>query len=197
MGAQPPRSKPELFYPILLLSGIFFVSGASALRQPPPDFGERLGDFNGVVLYSNGQAKPKYSGSEKCEVDGYVTGYKWQCVEYVVRYYKQVYGLEIRGGHARDWFGLAGEKNLLQFANGGTTPPEVGDILCSNSGGWGHVAIIREVGPDYIIVIHQNWKNTADDLARRCPMESRDGHWFVKSFPAAPAYKWQGWLRKN
>jgi len=165
--------------------------------QHPENFGQIVGEFNGVPIYCNGPKTPKYFSNEKYEYKGYITGYKWQCVEYVVRFYKHVYGLEIRGGDAYEWFDLASEKELKRFPNGDRYAPQAGDILCSESGRWGHVGIIREVGPDYVVVIQQNWSNAHDDGYKRAPMTVHNGVYTIHPFPKSPHYKWQGWMRSK
>ncbi len=180
---------------IVAIPFIFALHNLTARgRQVPPGFGEKIGEFNGVAAYSNGRCNPKYSSGEKQYHKEYITGFKWQCCEYVVRYYKQVYNLEVRGGDAWEWFDLAGEKGLDAFKNGSEIKPAPGDILCSDVGYFGHVAIIRAVGPDYVEVIHQNWKNDGQDAAYRCPMVVKDARYWVRPFKHS-YYEWQGWLR--
>src|SRR5437016_962576 len=123
-------------------------------------FGTAVGSYNGVIAYSNGTND--YVSYNTKTVNGYTTGYKWQCVEYCARYYWSVYGLKVAGGNANTWYGNASSKGLRKFANGGTTKPAVGDILCSGYS-TGHVAIVREVGSTYVKGIQQNWSNTSAD----------------------------------
>lgn len=158
-------------------------------------FGTVVGTFNGVTAYSNYNDPNPYPGVKNW-IGTYCTGYKWACVEYANRYYYSVYGMKIAGGNANTYYGAAASKGLKSYANGGTVRPAVGDILCSSSGSQGHVAIIREVGPDscpYIVIIQQNWSNSSADNAKTLLMSVNNGRYTVS---AAGSYSWQGWLRK-
>lgn len=165
------------------------LTGAAIVAVADP-FGSNVGSFQGVPAYSNGTngtASNQYN-----TVNGYRTGMKWQCVEYVSRFYWLVYGRQIAGGNANSFYGNG--KGLNRRANGGSVRPQVGDILCSASGGYGHVAIVREVGSNYIVVIHQNWANTSADNAKRMTMTVSNGRYTVA---AAGSYSWQGWLSRS
>ena len=158
-------------------------------------FGTEVGEYNGIIAYSNGYND--YVSYEYNYVDGYNTGMKWQCVEYVNRYYYIIYGMEIRipGTNAKDYYGTASDRGLIAYPNGGATPPQLGDILCSNGGDLGHVAIVREVTDDSIHIIHQNWANTEVDNDKIINMWVSNGHSTVSGF--SPSYPVQGWLRKE
>ncbi len=155
-------------------------------------FGTAVGSFNGVVAYSNGSNT--YVSGQTNSVNGYTTGIRWQCVEFAARYFKAIYNLRIAGGNANTWYNNASGKGLNRFSNGGTTRPAVGDVLCTASGANGHVAIVREVGSNFIRIIHQNWNNTSTDNAKTLSMTLSGGRYTVA---AAGSYVWQGWLRKR
>jgi len=63
---------------------------------------------------------------------------------------------------AKNYLSTAPSWGLVAYKNSGTTPPQMGDIICSNGNGVnkGHVAIVRQVLGDSIHVIHQNWANS-------------------------------------
>jgi len=157
-------------------------------------FGTQVGEYNGVTAYSNYEID--YVSDEYNYVDAYNTGMKWQCVEYVNRYYYIVYGMEIRipGTNAEDYYDTASDRGLVAYPNGDTTSPQPGDVLCSNGGTLGHVAIVREVEGDSLHVIHQNWANTEADNDKTISMSVSDGHYTVSGFSGS--YPVQGWLRK-
>jgi len=106
------------------------------------------------------------------------------------------YGMKIRipGTNAEDYYDTASDRGLIAYPNGGTTSPQQGDILCSNGGTHGHVAIVRVVTADSIHVIHQNWANTAADNDKTISMSVSDGHYTVSGFSGS--YPVQGWIRK-
>lgn len=160
-------------------------------RKP---FGEQTGTFNSVIAYSNGTTG--YTSNEYNTYDGYNTGMKWLCDEYVNRYYKQVYEKEIRieGRKANDYYQNAAARGLTAYPNDGTEQPQVGDILVSEYGEYGHVAIVREVQNNKIFVIQQNWSdNGADD---RYPITRSSNH--VYPFDGKKGnYAVKGWLRCN
>ncbi len=158
-------------------------------------YGAVVGEYNGVTAYSNGDNN--YYSWDYNTVDSYNSGMKWQCVEYVNRYYYLIYGSQIRipGTNAIDYYDTASERGLVAYSNGGTTPPQLGDILCSGGGSYGHVAIVRGVTSNSVHVIHQNWTNTKDDNDKSVGMAVSDGHYTLDGFSSS--YPVQGWLRRS
>ncbi len=132
---------------------------------------ENIGTANGVVVQAAG---PNL-------IDNSINGIlSVQCTEFCNRYYSQVYSKNIvdwgvNGNHAKFWYNRATQKGLRQIPNG--TTPRVGDILCMSGGssGFGHVAIIIEVGTgsgsSYVKVAQQN--------AGKAPLNASnyDTHW--------------------
>ena len=157
-------------------------------------FGAQVGTFNGVIAYSNGTVGNV--SNEYNYYSGTNTGMKWQCVEFVNRYYAAVYAQNIRiaGHNANDYYPNAAAHGLTPYNNGGTTAPQVGDILCSGGGQYGHVAIIREIGSNYINVIQQNWNNNSSDNSMTLSYSPQNGYYTIGSFSSS--YSVQGWLRK-
>jgi len=153
-------------------------------------FGTRTGSFNDVATYSNGSTN--YASYQYNYVDGTNTGMKWQCVEYVQRYYFSIYSLDLNPymGDANSFYANGASAGLNVYENGGSQPPQVGDILCSNGGTYGHVAIVREVNTSNIKVIQQNWSNSSSDNSF---LLNRNGN-TISSFSST--YPIAGWLRK-
>lgn len=128
--------------------------------------GDSLGVFNKVAaFYNDGFSTCDNSGRHKNQ-DGYVYGKKWQCVEYVRRYYKDALNHEMPEywGHATDYFRvniLSGsmntERNLVQYHNGDKMP-KVNDLLVFQdmAGGLGHVSIVTNVTDSTVSTIAQN-----------------------------------------
>jgi surface antigen len=153
-------------------------------------FGQWVGSFKGVDAYSNG-SNGYVSGLYSC------CGLKWQCVEYVNRFYVQALGHQnLKGtGNANAYFGTAASKGLVAYGNSNATPPAVDDMLTSAGGAYGHIAIVREVGPNYVKVIHQNWANSSPDNSMTLAMWYSNGKYTVEGFSGS--YPVQGWLRKS
>ena len=134
------------------------------------EVGQVIDDYNGVHVYYNGKNFTNVVG-RNVTYDGYNLGLKYQCVEYVKRYYYQVYGHKMPNsyGHAKDLFDkdlkdieYNPARGLMQYKNVRYTRPQEGDILVydSYSGNpFGHTGIISEVGDDYIELIQQNFGN--------------------------------------
>jgi surface antigen len=149
-----------------------------------------VGSYRGVNAYSNGSTG-YYSGKSNY-YNGYRTGIKWQCVEYADRFFKAIFNRQITGGNANTYYSNASAKGLNRAPNGGTNGPRPGNILCSAGGSYGHVAIIREVGPNYIKVIQQNWSNSSSDNSKTLAMTVSNGKYTVSGFSSS--YPVQGWL---
>jgi hypothetical protein len=166
------------------------VLAAGESRADP--YGTLLGTVNGVQVYSNGSTGTV--SNAYYTLSGYQTGMKWQCVELCSRYYWVVYKKQIGGGDASTWYDKAAAKGLKQYANGGTTIPQVGDILCSGS----HVCIVRAVnrtGTDKfeVLTTHQNWMNNSSDLKYAFNMTVANGRYTIAK---SGSHTWKGWLRR-
>ena len=177
-------------------------SGQSSYRYfqtPVTTFGTMVGSFNGVPAYSNGS--PDFVSDQYNTDAGINTGMKWQCVEYVNRYYYIIYSMNIRipGQNANDYFANATTRGLVQYSNGGSNTPQVGDILCFGGGssGLGHVAIVREVGSTFVKVIQQNVTEDSRDADFSYDLSISGGSYTVSAANLGASYFCQGWLRKS
>ena len=158
--------------------------------------GGKTGDYRGVPSYSNSGC-----GSSYCSgCDATCCGLRWQCVEYVERFYKVALGFcSMRGsGNAKAIYGNtshACSKKLYRYANGGTVPPQPDDIIAWGGGTYGHVAIVRAVHSDRIVIIHQNFTDTTADGAFSVKMsvteKSGQKYYSVHGLVGAT----QGWMR--
>src|SRR5205807_1641745 len=119
---------------------------------------------NGSPSYYRCSKSPKDC---KNYVGGVYTGVKWQCVEFIRRYYWIVYHLNL-GGHskvsnAKTWYDNAAVVNLDRFPNCRSSSckpnviPQPGDILVSKGGKYGHVAIVKSVSNGKVDIIQQNY----------------------------------------
>ena len=125
--------------------------------------GDTIDEFNGIAVHYNGLDYSKSYGKHY-STEGYYYGKKWQCVEFVKRYYYDYlhHKMPDGSGHAKSFFDKElkhGEvnkrRNLIQYDNGGNVKPEVNDLLVFD-GGYGHVCIISKVNSAYIEVVQQN-----------------------------------------
>jgi surface antigen len=160
------------------------------------NFGEFLGEYNGVLAYSNGQ--PCYFSNIKNKYANYTTGYQYQCVEYVNRYYKQKFSRELGNGDANTYCANASQKNLNKSDNGKTTDkPQPNNIICSKGGDHGHCAIVREVGNDYVKVIEQNFNENKVDTNHKLTLtKDKKGQYTVGGFSSNyPVQCWM-WSKK-
>jgi len=158
--------------------------------------GTQIDIYRGVAVYSNGMDYMSSHGLNYCS-DGYYYGYKWQCVEFVKRFYYNVYrhSMPDGAGNAKYFFNpmlTQGEFNeqrgLYQYQNGGDVKPLPGDILVFDEGKYGHVAIISEVGQGWIEVIQQN----SEYPRERFELQIKKDSYTVIGEGKNPT----GWLRK-
>lgn len=156
--------------------------------------GDTLDSLNGVIVrYNDGMS----ATHGRNVVDGYNVGLKYQCVEFVKRYYLEHYHHRMPDsyGHAKDFFDAAVEdgalnkrRALLQFTNPSKSKPEVGDLMVLDGWGgnpYGHVAIISKVEDGEVEVVQQNCGSTHDAF----DLDLVDGHWRVDNKRVL------GWLR--
>lgn len=161
--------------------------------------GDRMDSLNGVYVFYNHNVK-NVSG-RNTTADGYNLGLKYQCVEFVKRYYYEYFNHKMPDsyGHAKDFFnsGLQdGELNkprdLKQYTNPSHTRPEVNDVVvfkATTEEPFGHIAIICRVMDDEIEIIQQN-PNPGVGYRERFNMITKDEKWRIDNNRIA------GWLRK-
>lgn len=170
--------------------------GSSPLARSERNAGDAIDSLHGVTVYYNGSMEATHGRNM---VDGYNVGLKYQCVEFVKRYYLQRYDHRMPDsyGHAKDFFdprvkdgGLNKRRGLLQFTNTSAAKPEVGDLIVLS--GWagnpyGHVAIISKVHDGEVEVVQQNCGSTRDTY----DLDLVDGQWHVDNKRVL------GWLRAH
>jgi hypothetical protein len=161
--------------------------------------GETIDEFHGVKVYYNGGVN-QISG-RNLAVDGYNIGLKYQCVEFIKRYYYERFGHKMPEplGHAKSFFDpslmdgkLNRQRMLVQYRNGGDIPPQPEDILVFS--GWlfnpyGHVAIITTVDATSLEIIQQN-PGPFGASRIKYVVEQRQNKWYVNHKRVL------GWLRK-
>jgi len=158
--------------------------------------GSEVDSYKEVAVYSNGKEYAKNYGKNYSK-DGYYYGYKWQCVEHVKRFYYDVKKHKMPDGlgNAKDFFDISvpqgklnKKRDLVQYRNGESEPPKPDDLIVFTDTKYGHVAIVTEVGEDYIEIIQQNvYKKSRV----RYELVYKDGRYYVEGRKPA------GWLRKE
>lgn len=128
--------------------------------------GQEVDKLDDVVVFYNGGVA--HSSGRNLAPDGYNLGIKYQCVEFVKRYYYEHFNHKMPDsyGHAKHFFDpeLADgarntKRDLVQYVNGSTRKPHPGDLLVlgpSVLNRYGHVAIVSEVTESDIEIVQQN-----------------------------------------
>ena len=151
----------------ILVFTLFVAFLNSDLKALP--FGTYLGEFQGVPNYSNGSV---LYVSKQTNTIGGIASIKWQCVEFARRFLNTKYGVTISTGNASAQAtntlgsGMTRYLSNSSFIFGAGTPISVGDAIVSDYTGGsavGHIAIVREIQANKIIVIQQNWTQDAGD----------------------------------
>ena len=128
--------------------------------------GQALDSLDGVKVYYNGGVD--HVLERNVTKDNYNLGLKYQCVEFVKRYYYEHSNHKMPDayGHAKDFFDaevkdgeLNLKRNLIQFTNPSQSKPEVGDLMVFSGSvlnKFGHFAIISKVSQNEVEIIQQN-----------------------------------------
>lgn len=155
---------------LLLVLGAFVVAGIFYIRNYERltftcTAGAEIDSLNQVKVYCNGDFS--HIGKRNI-VGGYNIGLRYQCVEFVKRYYFEFYHHRMPDsyGNAIDFFDTQlsdgswnSRRALLQFRNPSGSKPRAGDLIVLNatSGNpFGHVCIVSNVEEDELEIIQQN-----------------------------------------
>lgn len=150
---------------ILLFSSLIFRKDISRIIYGAKK-GIPVDSLNGVYVYYNG-AISNVEG-RNLSPDNYNLGLKYQCVEFVKRYYYLHYRHKMPDsyGHAVSFYDVAlkdssynAKRDLLQLSNPSKVKPQIGDILIysgTEGNPYGHVSIISDANDDSIEIIQQN-----------------------------------------
>jgi surface antigen len=191
------KRKLLLILGVLILAAIVFIMIENTQVFSEHIIGDVIDNFNGVNVYYNGSVS-NVSG-RNVTADNYNLGQKYQCVEFVKRYYYEYYHHKMPDsyGHAKDFFnsnlkdGDFNEKRALtQYRNPSQSQPKVGDLLIFGGNRYGHVAIISEVKDDEIEIIQQN-PGLFEKSRINIPVNFQNGLWSIEKSRIL------GWLRKN
>ena len=155
---------------ITLMSRLFtlILIGFLSLSFISLDFevGQVIDRYYDVPVYYNGNNFRNVTGRHVTK-DGYNLGLKYQCVEYVKRFYYEVHDHKMPNsyGHAKELFNreledvaFNAERGLMQYRNTRYEKPQEGDMLvygASRDNPFGHTGIICEVGTGHVVLIQQ------------------------------------------
>lgn len=177
--------------------GLFFYQRTTAPSRQY-EIGDPLDSLHHVVVYYNG-GTGNVSGRNTAP-DGYNIGLKYQCVEFVKRYYYEHYHHQMPNpyGNAIDFFNKTlkdgqfnADRDLIQYTNPSKSKPQVGDLVimdATSSNAYGHVVIVSKVSDDEVEIIQQNAGNP-DHPREVYDLEFGDGVWEIDHSRIL------GWLR--
>lgn len=164
------------------------------------EVGQHLDSLNNIVVYYNGGVDN--SCGRNTSPDNYNIGIKYQCVEFVKRYYYEHLNHKMPDayGHAKDFYDkdlsdgeLNKKRNLVQYKNGSKSKPKPDDLIIfsgSTFNKYGHVAIVSSVDDDEIEIIQQN-PGPFGKSRDKIKLKNIDGLWILDND------RLLGWLRKE
>lgn len=180
-----------LFVGMMLKNGDF--NGSHSIGQP-------IDSLNGVKVFFNGGVD-NISGRNLTN-NGYNIGLKYQCVEFVKRYYYKRLQHEMPNsyGDAKDFYsvmlkdgGKNHSRNLCQYSNPSKTKPKIDDIIVFSGtffNRFGHVAIVSAVTDKEIEIVQQN-SGLLGNSRGAFPLVFQNNKWKVDNSSVL------GWLRKD
>lgn len=168
--------------------------------NPNHTIGEPMDSLDGVVVFYNGGIN--HVTERNLTPDGYNLGLKYQCVEFVKRYYYEHYGHQMPDtyGHGKSFFDptiadgkLNPKRGLIQYHNPSFSRPQKGDLLVWDGNFWnryGHVAIVAEVSENELTFIQQN-PGPFGHNREKVKVQAANGLWEITDGGIL------GWLRKE
>jgi len=157
--------KKTVFIFLVFVIGILIASKKVNLN-PTMKVGQKIDSLNNVYVYFNG-VTDNINGRNLSK-DGYNFGLKYQCVEFVKRYYYKELNHKMPDsyGHAISFYNKDlrdgqnnSQRNLTQYSNPSISKPKVNDLLVYSEtifNKYGHVSIISRVTENEIEIIQQN-----------------------------------------
>ena len=185
-----PRSRR-----LLIVACAIVVAVSGLLVWNAAKVGTKLDSHRDVPVYDNGllffrSYGRHYSG------DDYYYGQKWQCVEYIKRFYYDTRNHKMPDvmGHAKSFFdeqipdgGLNPRRGLIQFRNGSIQKPQPDDLFVFTDTKYGHVGIVTKATADSVEIIQQN---ILGHTRQSFSLVTTNGRYYVNA-PRKPA----AWLR--
>jgi len=133
------------------------------------NYGQKIADLtiNGtdIALHSNGEST-HVGNDSSFDDEGTYLGLRWQCVEFIRRYYYLAHGVNLAqqwsDGDAKDWYD---NRTAMKLDEIPADQAQEGDIITFTGGNWGHVAIISGKGDnDSLLMSGQNFYNDQRDV---------------------------------
>ena len=188
-----------IIFGLLILIAILFFASKRINLNPSYDVGQKVDSLNGVIVYYNGGVG-NVDGRELTK-DGYNLGLKYQCVEFVKRYYFEELNHKMPDsyGHAKDFFDvnvkdgkINEQRNLTQYTNPSQSKPKVNDLVVYSGttlNKYGHVSIVSKATERDIEIIQQN-PGPFGDSREEYSLINENGKWKINNDRIL------GWLRK-
>lgn len=189
-----------LIFSVLMILILSIPCIKNAFTNANHNVGDVIDSHNKIPVYYNGSTDTNL-GLNKNK-NGYNYGLKYQCVEFVKRYYYDHLNHKMPNtfGHAKDFFDdeikdgeINQERNLFQYQNGSQSKPAVDDIVvydASYFNPFGHVAIVSHVLEDEIVLVQQNAGRFSNPRTI-IPLIKEEQVWKLDNNPIL------GWLRKQ
>ena len=164
------------------------------------EVGEKIDELNGISVYYNGGVDNVTE--RNTTTDGYNLGLKYQCVEFVKRYYYEHLNHKMPHsyGNAKDFFDKSlkdgqknDQRNLTQYTNPSHAKPKIDDLIIFQETAfnkYGHVAIISKVTDDEVEIIQQN-PGPFGQSRETYDLEFENEKWKIENNLVL------GWLRKE
>lgn len=168
----------------------------ASFSSPNPEVGTEIDRLNGIAVYFNGNVSNTFG--RRLTADGYNLGLKYQCVEFVKRYYYERFDhkMDETYGHAKDYFDkrldnadINEARGLYQFKNIGSHKPQLDDIIvfdASEGNPYGHMGIVSFVSDTEIEIVQQNY---GQKTRHRMKLVKYKDIWTIAEFDLL------GWLR--
>lgn len=190
---------------VIILNAVILIIVAAAFYtfpyinfNPNKTVGEKVDSLNGVYVYYNGGVANVEE--RNMTADGYNLGLKYQCVEFVKRYYYERFHHRMPDvyGHAKSFYdknitdgNINPARDLIQYKNPSKTKPQPDDLLIfgpSITNRFGHVAIISKVSDKEVEIVQQN-PGPFSPSRETIELVNIDGRWEIVD------ERIYGWLR--
>jgi surface antigen len=167
--------------------------------NPSFEVGQEIDSLNHVIVYYNGGVDHV---DARNTIDGYNLGLKYQCIEFVKRYYYEHYQHKMPDsyGHAISFYqeeiedgDTNTQRDLIQYSNPSSSKPQIGDLIVMEGSifnKYGHVAIVSNVLENEVEIIQQN-PGPFGSSREKYELKHRDNLWEIENDRIL------GWLRKE